>query len=446
MKHLYQNDMSIHTQHWGRSMSNWDNAINIVEDYLSHRPDFVLMHIQDFFGLQAPVPVSIRAEPPGAGTISFSGLGIGSKTLKGKFFPGMSYELQTSSIPGFSLDHWQPFESAESSIDFTLTDTMEIVAYFLPDDHSFPIQICEVYSNNRDAYDTGDWIEFYYYGSDSLNLEGWTITGDQNQVLYTFGQNSIIKPGQRFLVLEDSAQFTEVFLSPITYFGDMKQGFSNNSILTMKSGNGDSKKTVALMSSTEWPALPEEGFSLELKSIVDDTGDGASWELSENRFGSPGLPNSSCYTFHLPSGKDTVFTSFETRLLEFSSSEDYYQDLDHHKMAGISIKELVGPGHIFQGETRIEQGKIYDPSDLVFSPQEPFNSASSLVYSFIDKSGQESSNHMIQFNPALNLRQDIRPHFRLYPVPAGDFCTIEIPSTHQGSIDFLLFDLNGKRC
>ncbi len=444
MKYLYQKDMLIHTQHWGRSMTDWGNAIHIVEDYLSRRPDFVLMHIQDFFGLPNPVPVSIRVEPPGAGTISFSGLDIGPKTVKGKFFPEMSYQLQSSSIPGFSLDHWVPFESAESSIAFQLTDSMDIVAYFLPDDLSFPIQLCEVYSNNRDAYDTGDWIEFYYYGSDSLNLEGWTITGDQNQLLYTFLENATVKPGQRFLVVEDAERFKEVFLSPISYFGDMNQGFSNNSTLTLKSGGGEIKLTVELMASSEWPTLPDEGYSLELNSIVDDTGNGDNWELSKNHFGSPGLPNSSHYSFHLPSGKDSIFTSYETQLLALTSSQDFYQDPDHHKMAGISIKELTGPGHMFLGETRVEQGKTYDPSDLVFTPQEPFNSSSSLVYSFIDKSGQESSNHTIQFIPAVNVKQGIRPNFRLYPVPAKEFCIIEIPPDHLGPIDFFLFDLNGK--
>ena len=113
-------------------------------------------------------------------------------------------------------------------------------------------------------------------------------------------------------------------------------------------------------------------------------------------------------------------------------------------MAGISIKELAGPGHMFMGETRVEQGKIYDPSDLVFSPQEPFSSSSSLVYSFIDKSGQESSDYTIQFNPAVNVSQEVRENFRLYPVPAKEFCMIEIPPDYLGPIDFFLFDLNGK--
>jgi len=444
MKRLYQKDMMIHSQHWDRSMADWGNAIHIVEDYLSRRPDYVLMHIQDFFGLQNPVPVSIRVEPPGAGTISFSGLEIGSKPVKGKFFPEMSYQVQSLSIPGFSLDLWKPFQSNETSIAFQLTDSMDIVAYFLPDDHSFPIQLCEVYSNNRDVYDTGDWIEFYYYGSDSLNLEGWSIIGDQHQLLYTFGENIKIKPGQRFLVCEDVERFKEVFLEPIICFGNLSQGFSNNSTLTLKSDDGEIKKTVELMASIEWPALPEAGFSIELKSVVDDTGNGANWEISENRFGSPGLPNNSYYSFHLPSGRDSIFTSYETQLVEFISSQDFYQDLDHHNMAAISIKELAGPGHMFMGETRVEQGKIYDPSDLVFSPQEPFSSSSSLVYSFIDKSGQESSDYTIQFNPALNVSQEVRENFRLYPVPAKEFCMIEIPPDHLGPIDFFLFDLNGK--
>jgi len=198
------------------------------------------------------------------------------------------------------------------------------------------------------------------------------------------------------------------------------------------------------MASIEWPALPDEGFSLELKSIVDDTAEGSNWEMSENHFGSPGLSNTSYYSFHLPSGKDSAFSSSETHILEFTTSQDFYQDPDHHNMAGISIKELTGPGYIFHGEIRVEQGEIYDPSDLVFTPQEPFNSPSSLVYSFIDKSGQESSNHTIQFNPALDVRLGIQPKFRLYPVPAKEFCIIEIPPDHQGLIDYFLFDLNGK--
>ena len=139
-----------------------------------------------------------------------------------------------------------------------------------------------------------------------------------------------------------------------------------------------------------------------------------------------------------------MFTSYETHLLEFSSSQEFYRDADHHLMAGISIKELTGPGHLFLGETKVEEGMIYEPYDFIFSPQEPFNSSSSLSYSFIDKSGQESSIYTILFNPAARVRNEIPKNFRIYPVPAKESCMIEFPPDLTGPADIVLFDLNGK--
>jgi len=444
MKGLYREDMEIHAEHWGRSMSNWESSLEIVDDYLKRRPDTVLNHIRDFFGLQDPVPVSIRTEPPGAGTISFSGLDILSEPFEGKFFPGMNYQLTNTSIPGFSFDLWEPFQSSEDSLDFQLTDAMDIVVFFRPSDHSFPIQLCEVYANNHPVYDAGDWMEYYYYGSDSLILDGWYISGDNDQLLYTFSEGDTIYPGQRFVVCEDLDRFKEVFPEPVLCFGNLNQGFSTSSELTLRSADGEIKKSLSLMASAGWPTLPDEGYSIELRNITDETDTGENWELSENSFGSPGLPNQDYYTFSPPSGRDTAFNNHETHIMEFASSQDYYQDPDYHGMAGISINEITGPGLFFLDETQVEQGKIYEPSDIVFNPKEPFSSSSSLVYSFIDKSGQESSKHIIQFNPLVKTTQKLRGSFHLYPVPAREYCIIELPPEHVGPIDFYLFDLNGR--
>lgn len=124
MKMLYREDMMVHARQWGRSMTDWENAIQSVSNYLQLRPGLVLGHIQDFFGLQDPVLLSLRVEPPGAGIISFSGLELSSDPVSGKFFPGMNYQLEYESIPGFELDEWKPFQSSEPSIEFHLTDSM----------------------------------------------------------------------------------------------------------------------------------------------------------------------------------------------------------------------------------------------------------------------------------------------------------------------------------
>lgn len=444
MKTLYQNDMMVHAQHWGRSMADWDGACSIVDNYLRRRPDTVLTHIRDYFQLQDPVTVRIRVEPPGAGTVSFSGLEISSDPLQGKFFPGMNYRLQYESIPGFSLDKWDPFNNTLDSIEFQLTDSMEIVAYFLPSDHSFPIQINEVYTNNRGDYDSGDWIEFYYYGSDSIDLHNWYITGDNNLELYTFSENSVVRPGQSFVITEDLERFREIFPESISCFGNLNQGFSNQATLSLKSGDGETKKMIELMASPDWPLLPDEGYSLELKKIVYDSGSGSNWEISENSFGSPGLLNHSIYNFHKPIGKDSILSNYETHLLQFVSSGKFFSDADNHSLAGISIKGITGPGQLYFDETKAEQGGIYDPFDLVFQPQEPSGNETKLIYSFIDKSGQESDNHTLWFNPAVSITQRFRESFLLYPIPAQEFCNITIPPDHQGPLDLYLFDINGK--
>jgi hypothetical protein len=445
MKSRYAHDMEIHTEHWNRSMSDWYNATELVDDYLKRRPDTVLNHIRDFFGLQDPVHVSIKVEPPGAGTISFSGLDISTKPLEGKFFPGMDYELTTASIPGFSFDRWKPFESQDDAFVFPLEDSLDVVAYFIPSDQSFPVQLCEVYANNRSAYDPGDWMEFYYYGADSLPMGGWYITGDQDQLLYTFTEDVVLPPGQRFVVCEDKESFKEIFPLRMYCYGDLRQDVSTNSTLSLRSPDGEIKKTVSLLGSTDWPVLPPEGYSLELRHITDDTESGSNWEISEDIFGSPGLSNHLCYQFRAPSGKDSVFSNHETHVLEFTSSEEYYLDHDHHKMAGISILELSGPGLLHSGSTEVEEGKLYGPSDLVFSPREPYTVASKLTYSFTDISGQESPAHMIQFMSMVHTPPEPRAEFHLYPVPAKDYCIIDLPSGHQGPVDFDLFDLNGRK-
>jgi hypothetical protein len=444
MKRLYEEDMMIHASHWSRSISDWNNAIGIVDDYLKHRPEFVLNHIQDFFGLQDPVPVSIRIEPPGAGVVSFSGLDISDEPLDGKFFPDLNYRLQSTAIPGFELDQWMPFQSHEESYDFLLNDSLDLVAYFLPSDHSFPIQLCEVYTNNQEDYDAGDWIEFYYYGSDSLQMDGWYLTGDNDQVLFTFSGDMVLYPGQRFVLCEDRDSFDEVFPVSIDCFGNLSQEFDTESVLKLRSGDGEIKKSVDLMSGQEWPVLPEKGFSLELKQIVDDTNIGSNWELSETIFGSPGLPNHSMYNFQPPSGRDTVFHNHKTQLLEFASTQDYYWDPDLHAMAAIAVKEFSGPGKILLDGEPVEEGKTYSPSDMSFSPQEPFISASTFVYSFIDKSGMESSTHTIRFDPLVNTLRKAEEQYHLYPHPARDFCIIDLPPDHMGPWDFYLFDLNGR--
>jgi len=356
----------------------------------------------------------------------------------------MSYTFVAQSNQGFVFNKWSPMGNTNDSLEIELSDSTEIVAYFLPLDQSFPIQVTEVYTNNREGYDSEDWIEFYYYGSDTLNLDQWSITGKNDQVLYTFDQHSKIGPGEYFIVAEDLEQFRKVFPVPIQGFGDLDQGLSNNPGFYLTSGTGTIMKMVELKSAGDWPVRPAEGYSLELKSIINNTDLGMNWEISENTYGSPGLPNHTAYSFQQPAGKDTTLSNSQNTVLSFLSSPDFYSDPDNHSLAGISVKSIEGPGRIYSNYNQVSSGNIYEPSDFIFQTDKPYYVATLLQYSFIDQSGQESSDYSINFLNATSITPDSQEGFRLYPIPAQHECYFEIPASHLGPIDFYLFDLNGK--
>ncbi|MEN8157803.1 MAG: CotH kinase family protein [Bacteroidota bacterium] len=444
MKGMYQNDMIIHTKQWGRSMDNWENACNIVRSYLHQRPDIVFNHIQDYFDLQDPVNVSIRVEPPGAGSLSFSGQKGRSGSIHGKYFPGMTYHVTAQSNPGFVFAEWDGLGDIGDSLEFELSDPVDLIARFLPSDQSSPFKVTEVYYNNKGAYDPGDWIEFYYFGIDTLALNGWYITGENDQVIYTFNHQSVIAPGEYFIITEDLIRFREVFPLSIQSVGDLNQSLSDPPKFRLRAGNGEPVQLFEPKPAGYWPQLPAEGYSLELKSIVGDIALETNWEISGTIFGSPGLSNHAVYNFQKPEGKDSIFSNLEQHLLPFYSTTDFYSDADHHHLAGISVKNIEGPGQFYANEERIESGHIYEPVDITFQPGELQYDGTILQYSFIDQSGQESSDYTIQFLNATGLNRDAADVFRIYPNPAQHICTIEITDNHMGPVDFYLFDLNGR--
>ena len=443
-KEMYESDMSLHCAHWNNSMEDWEQACTIVKTYLQKRPDEVFKHIQHSFDLESPVHLDIRVEPPGAGKIVFDGQTEPSGSVQGKYFPGMTYSFEASASPGFIFEKWDRPATANNTLEIELSGPEEAVAYFLPSDHSFPIQITEMYGNTKGAYDPGDWIELYYFGIDTLDLEQWYLSGKDDQVLFTFDSLSKIGPGEYIVIAEDVEQFRKVFPSSIRVFGDLNRDLSADPAFSLHSNTGQNMRQVEVGASGDWPVMPSEGYSLELKHFIDHPEFGINWELSENSFGSPGLPNHNIYSFQKPTGKDTTFSNLFPMNLAFLSSSDFYSDPDQHSLGGIFVKSIEGPGKFFGNQKPVSSGKVFEPADFIFQPDLPYEQVTRLTCSFIDQSGQESSNFTINFQNHTGENPESPQAIRLYPIPAQSVCFLEIPAIHTGPKEFYLFDLSGK--
>lgn len=442
---LYENDMPYHISRWNSNMDNWWSACDTIKTYLEKRPEIVFRHLEQFFGLEEAVGVKLNVIPEGAGSIYWAEEEIPTHSMEGKYFPGISYKIDAEAIPGFRLARWTLNGERADLDSIDLSGPTEINAYFEPVEETPPIQITEFYTNNRQICDCGDWIEFLYYGYQSIDLSGAELLDNDDQVLFRFKEGTVIEPGTYFVVVEDELDFEEIFPASVVIAGELAMEFNGNPQIRLRLADGVLVGPVDFMNSPSWPTLPAEGFSIELRQPVYDPRQGSNWELSHNRFGSPGISNSQFYDFHPPTGKDSIFSNKETALIRFGPEDAFYADQDGHKLMGIRVVSREGPGEFFCEGIPVRANSILPPEDLYFEPAQPYIKASRLEYRLIDRSGAMSENYSLEFLPETEVWQKLQSGWKLYPNPAKDHLIIESETAFLHSGSFVILDITGKQ-
>jgi hypothetical protein len=442
---LYENDMVCHTRRYEKNMDDWHMALDTVKHYLEKRPGVVFGHLENFFGLQKAVSVRMNVIPEGAGEILWDGKKMPEPAMEGLYFPGLTYAIDAKAVPGYNLSQLTLNGDTTSQDSVTLSGPAEVNAYFLPGDGRLPFALTEIYLNNRTLYDCGDWIEFLYYGLEPVDLSGAELLEGSGQVLFRFGEGSVIHPATYFVIAEDKAAFDETFPHSVVVFGDLSTGFNEKPQISLRLKDGTVVCHVGFMNTPGWPQLPAEGFSLEIKQPVFEPQIGACWEQSRNRFGSPGLSNRLFYDFHAPGGKDSIFNNREPAWIMLNTSDAYFSDPDGHILSGIQVISTEGPGKFLHEGTPVTGSGILSPSDLYFEPAPPYTKTSRLVYRFIDCSGDASDEYALEWIPETGTLKEAGAAWKVYPNPATDHLIIETGIPFMQPENFIMLDITGKQ-
>jgi len=318
MAGMIEPEIPKHTSRWGGSLSQWQDNVQKVRDFITTRYDVVKDGLLDCYNLTGPYPVTFNVEPPLKGKIQVNSITPDTYPWEGFYYGGIDVLLKSIEVdPTYKFDHWelnshvvQPSDTA-TQVSLRLVTNDVITAVFVPRIKNDTLVINEINYNSSPDFDPGDWIELYNPQAYPVDVSGWVFKDEVDIHAFTIPQGTVM-PAFGYLVLcADTVAFDALFPAIDNRVGPLGFGLSGNGEL-IRLFNPDVLliDTVNYDDNAPWPLEPDgNGPTLELINPALDNALASSWKASYAPHGTPGEPNFYVKLPELPeSGKRPVFS------------------------------------------------------------------------------------------------------------------------------------------
>jgi CotH kinase protein/Lamin Tail Domain/Chitobiase/beta-hexosaminidase C-terminal domain/Dockerin type I domain len=198
------------------TVQQWQDNIQVMRDYATLRPDYVIGHvITKFSWINNFAEVDITVAEPDFGTITINDVSIIEDEYSGRNFTNIPIRIEALPQPGYVFSGWDELPDAADSLNIILTEPLSLTAHFeLAIAPQIPtIVINEFMADNEttimdNAGEFDDWIELYNYGLIPVDIAGIYISDDsQNITNYQIPAGlpqTIIEPGEFLLIWADN--------------------------------------------------------------------------------------------------------------------------------------------------------------------------------------------------------------------------------------------------
>ncbi|MCX6132901.1 MAG: CotH kinase family protein [Ignavibacteriales bacterium] len=279
-----------HRARWGLTGENLTKMITFAND----RPAYLRTHVRNYFDCGLDGTITIQAT--GNGSVQLNTLTLPSTKMpfSGVYFQGNAVHLRAIPSPGCKFVGWSGDISSKSdTLSFTVGRSTTIAAAFSVDSGgSKGVVINEINYNSSDQFNSGDWIELYNTGSESIDITGWTYQDSDPAHAFRFPTGTILGAGQYVVLVEDSSLFKARFPDIKNFVGQMDFGLSGSGeFMKLTNAKGEGVDSLTYDDQAPWPTEPDgNGATLELIDPARDNARGENWKASVGH-GSPGRIN-----------------------------------------------------------------------------------------------------------------------------------------------------------
>ncbi|MEN8155526.1 MAG: CotH kinase family protein [Bacteroidota bacterium] len=284
-----------HFEKWGGSVTNWNNHLALIQNFLNNRSHYMRGFIIEQFNLTTTSDITVYVSDPDGGSIRVNSIVPEAYPFQGIYFTDVPIQLEAIPAPGYRFSRWEgSVTSVSKTIDFDMHTTGTFTALFeeVPD-AEVDVVINEINYYADPERDTDDWIELYNNSEVAVDLSAWRLSDGSSGVYYTIQPGTTIPQNGYMVMGRSRADFRRIFPERQPLLGDFDFGLSRNGdAVALFDESGGLHDFVRFESEPPWPTGPNgSGATLELINPDLDNTLPESWRASSTN-GTPCIVNS----------------------------------------------------------------------------------------------------------------------------------------------------------
>ena len=289
-----ESEIDYHYPLYGESKGNWENEVERMKIWAQNRVAPVRNHIISVFSLPGSKNITVNTEPEGSGQIKVNTIYPENYPWSGVYFTDVPIELKAIAKEGYRFTGWTgDIVSENNLISVNPTANFSFTAQFEKDFSTLkPVVFNEINYNSHPLFNTGDWVELYNRGEQTVDISGWIFKDSEDIHTYIIPSGTVLSPGDYVVLCRDMASFATYYPGITNREGNFNFGLSaEGEFIRLYNSYGELEDSVCYGISEPWPSEPcGHGPTLELIDPFLDNTLAANWRASVSN-GSPGTTN-----------------------------------------------------------------------------------------------------------------------------------------------------------
>ncbi len=282
-----------HQNKWPDSAIDWDYHVQVIRTFAENRPEYMRNYLDSFFDLSNLV--QSRFYSTSGGSIQINTIIPDSYPWFGEYYEDIPISVKAIPDSGFIFVGWPQYPDSGASMNVQVYEDFNLTAFFTSSlgGDTIDLVINEINYHSSDLFNTGDWIEIFNNGGESVDLDGWYFIDEDPEHRFTFPAYSSIEPGDYIILAQDTMSFSDLFPYVQNLYGPFNFGLSGGGEeISLYDFSDRLIDRVEYDDAYPWPTEPDgNGPTLELIHPDSLNEYGTSWSFSEGN-GTPGYLNS----------------------------------------------------------------------------------------------------------------------------------------------------------